>query len=132
MGRFQPEIRRKRHADAETHAEAIICSESENITKRSHEGGALGFFPLSFEIGREQRYAEQSGMKIRSNYIVIGLFNRNGSIPKERLRRFDSGRELRQVIHSTTRELRGIRRFLSLKRVAGFGVYEVMDFSNPT
>lgn len=60
-----------------------------------------------------------------ADYIVVGIFNRNKSIPKETLVYLDSFPYLWKAIDSAISQIRGWRSFLSLKRVVGFGVYEV-------
>lgn len=62
-------------------------------------------------------------------YIVFGWFLRTTSDPKERIVQFDNSEHLFRVLRHGERDVRGYRRFLSLKGLRGFGLYKVSDLS---
>jgi hypothetical protein len=59
-------------------------------------------------------------------YIVIGWFLRSASDPKERILQFNDKEQLFHVLRHGESDVRGWRRFLSLKSLQGFGLYKAM------
>ena len=59
--------------------------------------------------------------------LVIGLFNDDSTVPRERFVPFTKGKKFSQQLRKQIHILRGLRRFLSLKTVSGFGVYQVRN-----
>ncbi|KAF8863555.1 hypothetical protein BDZ45DRAFT_103545 [Acephala macrosclerotiorum] len=57
-------------------------------------------------------------------YIVIGWFVRTASDPNERIMQFDRPEELFRMIRKGEWNVRGYRRFLSLRGLRGFGLYK--------
>jgi hypothetical protein len=62
-------------------------------------------------------------------FLVIGFFDRDSSRPKEKLILFNNTRgsvdDLFRSLHREISDLRGFKRFLSLKSVCSFRIYEV-------
>jgi hypothetical protein len=83
-------------------------------------------FDKPFEATREdiKRQVELLMPKPRP-YIVIGWFLRSASDPKERILEFEDEKELFMVLRHGESDVRGWRRFFSLKSLKGFGLYKV-------
>ena len=73
----------------------------------------------------ERQHSRRDTVKMLSNYIVVGVFNRNDNNPKETMVIIKHDYDIGSVIRTAARQLRGWRRFVSLKHVTKFGVYEV-------
>ena len=58
-------------------------------------------------------------------YIVIGWFLRSASDPKERILQFEREEQLFHILRQGEGDVRGWRRFISLKSLQGFGLYKV-------
>ncbi|CZR53226.1 uncharacterized protein PAC_03104 [Phialocephala subalpina] len=58
-------------------------------------------------------------------YIVIGWFVRTASDPNERILQFERPEELFKMMRKGERNVRGYRRFLSLRGLRGFGLYKM-------
>lgn len=81
--------------------------------------------PYPTSTGTERQPSESNTVEVLKNYLVVGVFNRHGSIPEEELVVFESGEDLRTGLRLAARRLRGWRRLVSLKHVSKFGLYEV-------
>ena len=73
----------------------------------------------------ERQLSRSDTVEMLSNYLVVGVFNRNDSNPKETMVIIKHDYDIGSVIRTAARQLRGWRRFLSLKHITKFGVYEV-------
>jgi hypothetical protein len=96
----------------------------------SHSRPSTGHCPVfdkPFEATREdiKRQVELLMPKPQP-YIVIGWFLRSASDPKERTLEFEEGRQLFKVLRHGEGDVRGWRRFFSLKSLKGFGLYKVL------
>lgn len=60
-------------------------------------------------------------------YIVVGWFPKGASDPKEKILEFDSPECLFHMLRYGESNVRGWRRFLSLKSLKGFGLYKVLS-----
>jgi hypothetical protein len=60
-------------------------------------------------------------------YIVVGWFRRGASNPKEQILEFDLPECLFHTLRYGESNVRGWRRFLSLKSLKGFGLYKVLS-----
>jgi len=58
-------------------------------------------------------------------YIVIGWFLSSASDPKEKILEFDMPEHLFHILRHGEGDVRGWRRFISLKSLKGFGLYKV-------
>ncbi|KAH6682968.1 hypothetical protein B0J14DRAFT_574752 [Halenospora varia] len=57
-------------------------------------------------------------------YIVVGWFRRCTSDPKERILQFEKPEDLFRVLRRGERDIRGWRRWVSLKGLRGYGLYK--------
>jgi hypothetical protein len=63
-------------------------------------------------------------------YIVIGWFLRSALHPQEKILQFENPSDLFVVLRRGEHDLRGWRRFFSLKGLRGFGLYKVCSWSH--
>lgn len=97
----------------------------------SHSRPSTGHCPVfdkPFEATREdiKRQVERLMPKPQP-YVVIGWFLRSASDPKERILEFEEAKELFKVLRHGESDVRGWRRFFSLKSLKGFGLYKVFQ-----
>jgi len=101
-------------------------SASRRRGSHSHSSnGRCPIFTKPFEATREdiKRQVEEIMPKFRP-YIVIGWFSRSANDPKERILQFETPEQLFKALRHGESDLRGWRRFLSLKALRGFGLYK--------
>lgn len=65
-------------------------------------------------------------------YIVIGWFNRTASDPNERILQFNRPEELFKYMRKGERNVRGYKKYISLRSLRGFGLYKVSSASHLT
>jgi hypothetical protein len=88
--------------------------------------GHCPVFDKPFEATREdiKRQVELL-MPNPQPYIVIGWFLRSASDPKERIMEFEKEEHLFKALRHGEGDVRGWRRFFSLRSLKGFGLYKV-------
>jgi hypothetical protein len=92
----------------------------------SHSSGHCPVFDRPFEATRQGiKHQVELLMPKPTPYIVIGWFLRSASDPKERILEFEKPEHLFKILRHGESDVRGWRRFLSLKSLKGFGLYKV-------
>jgi hypothetical protein len=95
----------------------------------SHSRTSIGPWPVfdkPFEATREGiKLQVERLMPQGSPYIVVGWFLRSSSDPKERILQFKESENIFKALKGGESDLRGWRRFVSLKSLQGFGLYKV-------
>ena len=100
---------------------------SSNRTSPSRPStGHCPVFDKPFEATREdiKRQVELLMPKPQP-YIVIGWFLRSASDPKERIMEYEKEEHLFKALRRGESDVRGWRRFFSLRSLKGFGLYKV-------
>ncbi len=83
-----------------------------------------GVGPLSLEAGRSHAKSNQIERNVNRRYIVVGIIGNEESIPHGTLLPILTREDLFKQIRKAERKLRSpFRRLLSLKRIAGCGLY---------
>ena len=106
-----------------------IRSSFHSSHRDSHSRPSTGHCPIfdkPFEATREDiKKQVELLMPKPQPYIVIGWFLRSASDPKERILEFEEPNRLFKVLKHGESDVRGWRRFFSLKSLQGFGLYKV-------
>jgi hypothetical protein len=88
--------------------------------------GRCPIFNMRFEATRKDiKQQVEALMPKPKPYIVIGWFHRSTSDPTEKILQFENPEMLLNSLRDGIAEVRGWRRFSSLKTLKGFGLYKV-------
>jgi hypothetical protein len=101
-------------------------SERRGSQFREHSPGNCPIFDRPFEANRKDiKHQVELLMPQPKPYLVIGWFPKSASDPKERILEFDLPEHLFRILRHGEGDVRGWRRFVSLKSLKGFGLYKV-------
>ena len=111
------------HGSDEEHACEIWTDDTSCIrTRKRHVGTPSG------RLTEDSLWPMMDSQGNPALYLIIGMFNKNQSVPKERIIVLrDKKLTLFDALHSEWARLRGWRRFISLKHVSRFGLFKVRD-----
>lgn len=88
--------------------------------------GRCPIFNMRFEATRKDiKHQIELLMPKPKSYIVIGWFLRSASDPRETILQFEDAEDLFRSMRHGAAEVRGWRRFISLKTLKGFSLYKV-------
>ena len=124
-----PEVRassKPRSSFSSRHRDSRRDSRHSRRDSHSHSSGHCPIFDRPFEATRSDiKHQVELLMPKQKPYIVIGWFLRSASDPKERILEFEDTEHLFKILRHGESDVRGWRRFLSLKSLKGFGLYKV-------
>ncbi|KUJ18252.1 uncharacterized protein LY89DRAFT_583188 [Mollisia scopiformis] len=121
--RIRDSLSESRHQDSSHSHNSHHSGSRPRHSRSSH--GHCPVFEDRIEATREHiKKQVEIIMPPQKPYIVIGWFVHSASDPNERIMQFDNPEELFKSMRKGERNVRGYRRFLSLRGLRGFGLYK--------